>query len=215
MNGNRLAGEDPDGGGRLSDVREHSDARAPGQRGGDVPDPLPLPGSDSNSFSLIEWGPRIFTASGLLLILLAIYMAGGDALRCARHGDSVDCHLQVSRVLGLVTVERRDILDVVDVAVRLSTQENEDDQTTTSHSVSLMTRDGQEVATLGGEESDTYAEQVDGLLRRRSSAPVSVADSTWIVAGACFGLGFVLFAFGAIAGHVTNVGKRTIYAPSR
>jgi len=40
---------------------------------------------------------------------------------------------------------------------------------------------------------------VDGLLKGQSTAPVRVADSTWIVAGASAGLGLVLFAFGAIA----------------
>jgi hypothetical protein len=51
-------------------------------------------------------------------------------------------------------------------------------------------------------------------LRRRSAVPISIVDSTWIVAGACGVLGLVLFAFGAVAWHVTNAERQAAQPPT-
>jgi hypothetical protein len=146
--------------------------------------------------SITERGPQIFVGAGLLLMLLGAYMAGADTLSCWRTSDGVDCRLQVTRMLGLATVERRDIPDVVAVEVRRSTDGGGD---TVNDTLYVIARGNLEVRTLGGGAAGTFAGQVDGLLERRSTAPVSIADSTWLVAGACCGLGLVLFAFGEIA----------------
>ena len=142
--------------------------------------------------SITERGPHIVAGAGLLLMLLGAYMAGADTLSCSRTSDGVDCRLQVTRMLGLATVERRDIPDVVAVEVRRSTDGGGD---TVNDTLYVIARGNLEVATLGGGASG----QVDGLLKGQSTAPVLVADSTWIVGGACSGLGLVLFTFGAIA----------------
>ena len=148
--------------------------------------------------SITERGPQIFIGAGLLLILGGAYLAGADTLTCAREGNRVNCHLQTTRFLGRVTVERRDIPDVVLAEVRL-TQQTGDTSPGISTDLYLHTRGNLVVRTLGGGEAGTYAEQVDGLLKRRSTAPVSIADSSWIVAGACSGFGLVFLAFGAAA----------------
>ena len=146
--------------------------------------------------SITERGPQIFAGTGLLLMLLGAYMAGADTLSCSRTSDGVDCQLRVTRMLGLATVERRDIPDVVGVEVRRSTDSGSD---TVNDTLYVVARRNVEVAALGGEAAGKFAGQVDGLLKGQSTAPVRVADSTWTVAGACAGLGLVLFAFGAIA----------------
>jgi len=146
--------------------------------------------------SISERGPQIFAGTGLLLMLLGAYMAGANTLSCSRTSDGVDCRLQVTRILGLATVERRDIPDVVAVEVRRSADSGSD---TVNDTLYVIARGNLEVAALGGGASGPFPSQVDELLKGRSTAPVQVADSTWIVAGACAGLGLVLFAFGAIA----------------
>jgi hypothetical protein len=113
--------------------------------------------------SITERGPQIFAGAGLLLMLLAAYMAGADALTCARDSDGVDCHVRLSRMLGLATVERQDIPDVVDVEVRTSTDRRGDASskgyhlapTTSNHTMYLITRGGEEFRALGGENSGT------------------------------------------------------------
>jgi hypothetical protein len=150
--------------------------------------------------SITERGPQIFAGAGLLLILLGAYMAGADTLSCSRTSDGVDCHLQVTRMLGLATVERRDIPDVVAVEVRRST----DGSDTTNDTLYVIARGSPEVAALGGGAAGEFAGQVDGLLKGQSTTPVRVADGTWIVAGACAGFGLVLFGFGTIAWRSAN-----------
>jgi hypothetical protein len=151
--------------------------------------------------SITERGPHIFAGAGLLLMLLGAYMAGADTLSCSRTSDGVDCHLQITRILGLATIERRDIPDVVAVEVRRSADSGGD---TVNDTLYVIARGNLEVAALGGGSSGQFAGQVNGLLKGSSTAPVLVADSTWIVAGACAGLGLVLFAFGAIAWRSGN-----------
>jgi hypothetical protein len=146
--------------------------------------------------STTERGPQIFAGTGLLLMLLGAYMAGADTLSCSRTSDGVDCQLQVTRMLGLATIERREIPDVVAVEVRRATDSGSD---TANDTLYVIARGSLEVAALGGGAAGQFAGQVDGLLKGQSTVPVRVADSTWIVAGACAGLGLVLFAFGAIA----------------
>jgi hypothetical protein len=146
--------------------------------------------------SITARGPQIVAGAGLLLMLLGAYIAGGDTLSCGRTSDGVDCRLQVTRVLGLATVERRDIPDVVAVEVRRSTDSGND---TVNDTLYVIARGNLEVAALGGGAAGDFARQVDGLLKGQSTTPVRVDDSTWTVAGACAGFGLVLFAFGAIA----------------
>jgi hypothetical protein len=117
-------------------------------------------------------------------------------LSCSRTSDGVDCHLQVTRMLGLATIEQRDIPDVAAVEVRRSTDGGGD---TVNDTLYVIARGNLEVAALGGGAAGQFAGEVDGLLKGQSTAPVRVADSTWIVAGASAGLGLALFAFGAIA----------------
>jgi hypothetical protein len=150
--------------------------------------------------SITERGPQIFAGAGLLLMLLGAYMAGADTLGCSRTSDGVDCHLQVTRMLGLATVERRDIPDVVAVEVRHST----DGGDTANDTLYVIARGNLEVAALGGGASGQVAAQVNGLLKGQSTAPVLVTDSTWVVAGAGAGFGLVLLAFGAIAWRSEN-----------
>jgi hypothetical protein len=146
--------------------------------------------------SITERGPQIFAGTGLLLMLLGAYMAGGDTLSCSRTSDGVDCQLRVTRMLSLATVERRDIPDVVAVEVRRSTDGGRDAVNDTLY---VIARGNLEVAALGGGAAGQFAGQANGLLKGQSTTPVRLADSTWFVAGACAGLGLVLFAFGAIA----------------
>jgi len=157
--------------------------------------------------SITERGPLIFAVAGLLLMLLGGYMAGEDSMTCARHGERVDCHWRVRRVLGLATVEQQELVDVTGLEVRRSTEDRGDasssdssnPQTTTNDTLYVATRHGRKVRTLGGEASGRAADQVGELLRGREAAPVAIVDSTWTVAGAAFGIGLVLFAFGTVA----------------
>jgi len=70
----------------------------------------------------VDHVPQIFTLAGLLLLTLAAYMSGSDQLTCTRAGTRVDCHLQLLRWLSVVTVERRDIPDVVKTAVHTTSE---------------------------------------------------------------------------------------------
>jgi hypothetical protein len=148
--------------------------------------------------AITERGPQIFIGVGLLLILVGAYLAGADTLTCGREDDRVNYQLQTTRILGWVTVERRDIPDVVAAEVRV-TQQTGDTSPGVSTDLYLHTRGNLVIRTLGGGEAVTYAGQVDGLLNRRSTAPIAIAHSTWIVAGACAGFGLVFLAFGAAA----------------
>ena len=151
------------------------------------------------SVSILDWiterGPQIFAGTGLLLMMLGAYMAGADTLSCSRTSDGVDCQLRVTRMLGVATVERRDIPDVVAVEVRRSDSGGD----SVNDTLYVIARGNLEVAALGGGAAGQFAGEVNGLLKGQSTAPVLVSDSTWVVAGACAGLGLVLFAFGAIA----------------
>jgi hypothetical protein len=157
--------------------------------------------------SITQRGPQIFAVAGLLLMLLGGYMAGADSMTCARHGERVDCNWRVTRALGFATVEQQEMVDVISLEVRRSTSDRGDasssdssnPQTTTNDTLYVTTRQGRKVRTLGGEACGRAADQVGELLRGRAAAPVAIVDSTWTVAGAAFGIGLVLSAFGAVA----------------
>ncbi|HUL74218.1 MAG TPA: hypothetical protein VLT86_14010 [Vicinamibacterales bacterium] len=158
--------------------------------------------------SITERGPQIFAGAGVLLLLLAAYVAGGDALDCARHGANVDCEVTRTRFLGHMTAERVTASDVVDVRVRTSYAQNGPvespdspyaGRTTTNHMVAAKTRAGQEVDLVGGDRSGQVADDLVALLKNPGGAPVTFYDSFNVIAGAIAGFGLVFTAFGAMA----------------
>lgn len=152
--------------------------------------------------------PYIFLGVGLLMLLGAGYIAGGDQLECARHDATVDCEVVRARVFGSVTVERVTAADVVDSYVKASTTSRNSEtpggapQTITDSNDDLVvkTRAGREVALLGGESSAAVASEIRNLLGNPAGGPVTFYDSYKIIAGAlaAFGLVFVAFATFAI-----------------
>jgi hypothetical protein len=118
----------------------------------------------------LEWiAPRVLAGAGLLLLALACYMAGADSLACARNGDRVDCRVAKSRLFGSVTVEQVVLTDVIDAWVRTSTtshetyrtgRESNAQHTSSNDTLMLHTHDDRDVATLGGDHSASYADQV-------------------------------------------------------
>ncbi len=182
----------------------------------------------------IEWvAPRLFAGLGLLLVMLAGYMAGADSLACGRKGDRVDCRVARSRLLGYVTVEQLVVPDVVDAWVRTSTTSQQTyrsgrgsnaEHTSSNDTLILHTRDDRDVATLGGDQSASYADQVRALVKATSAASTSgtadpgrivvsvkdeitnfeIQDSYVAIALFCGGLGAVFLIFGLIAMRVES-----------
>ncbi len=180
----------------------------------------------------IEWiAPRIFAGLGLLLIMLACYMTGADSLGCRRNGDRVDCRVGRSRLLGFITVEELAVPDVVDAWVRTSTSSQQAyrsgrgsnaDHTSSNDTLILHTRDNRDVATLGGDQSASHADQVRALVKATSAASTSgaanpsrmvvsvkdeitnfeIQDSYVPIALFCGGLGAVFLIFGLVAMRV-------------
>jgi hypothetical protein len=177
----------------------------------------------------LEWvAPRVLAGVGLLLIALACYMAGADSLTCGRTGDRVDCRVVRSRWLGSVAVEQTVVSDVVDAWVRTSTTSEQTyrsgrgsnaQHTSSNDTLMLHTRDNRDVATLGGDQSAAYAEQLAPMLKptvtasaasatRPGGADVTVKDelSSYAVSDSyipiallCAGLGAALAIFGIVA----------------
>jgi hypothetical protein len=128
---------------------------------------------------------RIFAGVGLLLVILACYMAGADSLACRRNGDRVDCRVARSRLLGAVTVEQLVVPDVIDAWVRTSTTSQQTyrsgrgsnaQHTSSNDTLILHTRDNRDVATLGGDQSASYADQVVAIVKATGAAQAA-ADS--------------------------------------
>jgi len=158
--------------------------------------------------SITERGPQIFAIAGVLMLMLAAYLVGGDALTCERHGPSVDCEVARSRVFGRVVVERTTAKDIVDLRVRLTTSHSGEvlppdapfaGKTTTNDDLMVKTRAGQEVQLIGGDESGRIADDLKALLNKPAGAPVTFYDSFNIIAGAVGVFGLIFVAFGAIA----------------
>ncbi|HKW03464.1 MAG TPA: hypothetical protein VJN96_26805 [Vicinamibacterales bacterium] len=172
------------------------------------------------SFVAGESAPRVFAGVGLLLVMLACYMAGADSLACRRNGDRVDCRVARSRLLGFVTVEQLVVTDVVDAWVRTSTTSQQtyrsgrgsNAQTTSSNdTLMLHTRDNRDVATLGGDQSSSYADQVVAIVKGATEpgrtdvnvkdelTSFEVQDSYVPIALVCGGLGAAFVVFGLVA----------------
>ena len=175
----------------------------------------------------LEWyAPRIFAGVGLLLVMLACYMAGADSLACRRNGDRVDCRVSRSRLLGSVTVEQFVVSDVIDAWVTTSTTSKQTyrsgrgsnaEQTSSNDTLILHTRDDRDVPTLGGDQSASYADQVRAIVKATDAAPAAanpghtevsvkdeitsfeVQDSYIPIALVCAGLGAVFVIFGIVA----------------
>ncbi len=177
----------------------------------------------------IEWvAPRVFAGVGLLLVVLACYMAGADSLACRRNGDRVDCRVARSRLLGSVTVEQVIVPDVIDAWVRTSTTSQQTyrsgrgsnaTHTSSNDTLILHTRDNRDVATLGGDQSASYADQVVAIVKATAAvadpahAEVSVKEEltsfevqdTYLpIALFCGGLGAVFVIFGLVAMRVSS-----------
>jgi hypothetical protein len=173
----------------------------------------------------IEWiAPRIFAGLGLLLVVLACYMTGADSLACRRNGDRVDCRVARSRLLGLITVEQLAVPDVVDAWVRTSTSSQQTyrsgrgsnaDHTSSHDTLILHTRDSRDIATLGGDQSASYADQVIAIVKEsahRAADPgragvtvedelreFTIQDSYVPIAFFCGALGATFLIFGVVA----------------
>jgi hypothetical protein len=175
----------------------------------------------------LEWfAPRIFAGVGLLLVMLACYMAGADSLACRRNGDRVDCRVARSRLLGFVTVEQLVVPDVIDAWVRTSTTSQQTyrsgrgsnaQHTSSNDTLILHTRDDRDIATLGGDQSASYADQVVAIVKATGAAPAAadpgraavnvkdeltsfeVQDSYIPIALFCAGLGAAFVIFGIVA----------------
>ena len=177
----------------------------------------------------LEWiAPRLFAGVGLALVILAVYMAGADSLACRRDRDRVDCRLARSRLLGYVTAERVEVPDVVDAWVRMSTTSQETyrsgrgsnaEHTSSNDTLMLHTRDNRDVATLGGDHSASYADQISAIVKATTAVAASptadpgrmevsvkdeltsfeVQDSYVPIALSCGGLGAVFLTFGLAA----------------
>ncbi len=177
----------------------------------------------------LEWiAPRAFAGGGLLLVLLACYMAGADSLACRRDASRVDCRVARSRLLGLITVDQTLVPDVVDAWVRTSTTSQQtyrsgrganSSHTSSNDTLMLHTRDNRDVAALGGDQSASYADQVIAIVKTTNTSPspdtanssgvqvsvkdeitsLDVQDSYLPIALFCGGLGLVLTMFGLVA----------------
>ena len=172
----------------------------------------------------LEWvAPRVFAGVGVLLVMLACYMAGADSLACRRNGDRVDCRVARSRWLGFVTVEQLDVPDVIDAWVTTSTTSTQTyrsgrgsnaSHTSSNDTLILHTRDDRDVATLGGDQSASYADQVVAVVKTTGVAAdpgragvsvkdeltsFEVQDSYLPIALLCGGLGAVFGVFGLVA----------------
>jgi hypothetical protein len=151
-------------------------------------------------------GPYLIVFGGVALLLLAIYIAGNDQAVCVRQGGAIDCRVARSRVLGLVVVERFIVPDVVDAHVltttssRTSTSSSGGRRTTTTsanNTLILTTRKGEEVPTLGGEETRQYASQINALVRNPAETSILLVDSNWPLAGVMVGFGLFMIVFGS------------------
>ena len=128
----------------------------------------------SSTWSLERVAPWVFAGVGVLLVMLACYMAGADSLACGRNGDRVDCRVSRSRLLGSVTVEQFVVSDVIDAWVTTSTTSKQTyrsgrgsnaEHTSSNDTLILHTRDDRDVATLGGDQSASYADQVVAIVK--------------------------------------------------
>jgi hypothetical protein len=167
----------------------------------------------AESTPLTERGPQIFMGAGLLMMLMAAYIAGGDALTCARRGASVDCNVTRTRLFGHVTVERVTATDVAETYVRTSTTQGGTieppdsglaGKTTTNDTLVVKTRAGQTVDLIGGGASGQLAWDIDALIKSPAGGPVTFYDSFNVIAGAMAAFGFVFVAFGALAMRAAN-----------
>ena len=155
---------------------------------------------------LIDYGPHLFAVIGLLLILFAVYVAGGDELTCARQSLQFNCQLVNRRLLNLVVLGRQDIRDVIGLFVRTTSgpvTEQPFDRTMTpnmdNHALILRTRHGDDVSTLGGEPAFDFASQFDALQHGTDTKPIRQSNSYWPVAAGSFGLGVAFALLGGIA----------------
>jgi hypothetical protein len=151
------------------------------------------------------YGPRLFAAIGLVLILFAVYVAGGDELTCARQGGQFNCQLVNRRWLNLVVSGRQDIPDVVGLFVR-RTESAAGDQPfedsvkmTVNDALVLKTRQGEEVPTLGGEPARDFASQLHEAMRGTDTRPLTALNSYWPISAGCFGIGAFFALFGGVA----------------
>jgi hypothetical protein len=174
----------------------------------------------SSAWPLERIAPRVFAAVGLLLVMLACYMGGSDSLACRRTGDRVDCRVARTRLLGFVTVEQLAVPDVTDAWVRTSTTSQQTyrsgrgsnaQHTSSNDTLMLHTHDNRDVATLGGEQSASYADQVVAIVKGTADpghtdvsvkdqlTSFEVQDSYLPIALMCGVLGAVFVIFGIVA----------------
>jgi len=160
------------------------------------------------SIPITERGPQIFAGVGVVMLLLAAYIAGSDRLACARQATTVDCEVTRTRFLGRVVVERATASDIVEVYVRRSyseggTIEPPDSpyagKTTTNDNLAVKTRAGRQMDLMGGEPSGQLARAISELIKHESDAPIGYNDSFGIIAGAIAVFGAIFLLFGAIA----------------
>ena len=151
---------------------------------------------------IFDYAPHLFALIGLLLILLAAYMAGGDELTCARLSSQVNCQLVNRRLLNRMVRWRQEIPDVIGLFVRTTSSPAGDQpfdtmvKMTVNQTLVLRTRQGADVPTIAAGDS---ARQLDALMHSTDSKEVTVLNSYWPVAAACFGLGAAFALFGGMA----------------
>ena len=151
---------------------------------------------------IIDYAPHFCSAIGLLLILLAAYIAGGDELTCARKSSQVDCQLVNRRLLNRMVRSRQEMPDVIGLFVRTTSSPTGDrpfdpsTKMTVNQTLVLRTRQGADVPTIAAGDS---ALQLEALMHSTDSKQITVLNSYWPVSATCFGLGAVLALFGGIA----------------
>jgi hypothetical protein len=157
--------------------------------------------------SLVDRAPAVFVAVGVLMLLLATYMAGGDQLTCGRAGGVLTCDVVRTRVFGVYTAEHVRAADIVSLAVRQSSERAPTQllsgsgrvRVTSNTSLIATTRGRQEVVLLGGEAVDAVVDDLTALMEGKRAEPVSYWDSYAIVAGFVAAMGLVFTLFGGVA----------------
>lgn len=131
---------------------------------------------------------------GLLMLLLAAYLAGDYRLSCERAADGVEqsvvCQAQERRCLWLMTVHRQQFTGVRDAVSRPPALGRSD------HWLSVVTEDG-ELRVLAGSANATKVDvkRLRGFLAQDSRGPLVLSRSAapWAVAAAIFGCLWLLF----------------------
>ena len=151
------------------------------------------------------YGPRLFAAIGLGLILFAVYVAGGDELTCVRQGAPFNCRFVNRRWLNLVVRDQQEIPDVVGLFVR-RTESRAGDQPfertvkmDVNETLVLRTRQGADVPTLGGEPAGDFASELEAAVHGKEIKPLTMVNNYWPISAACFGIGAFFALFGGVA----------------